>query len=137
MHEWRDFIAQHSIVEQTLCDDPAHEYAQMDFATCNRYRTCVETIARRTDRTEEEVAQRAVTLAQEALATGEYASVTRESHVGYWLIDAGRDRLLHDLGCRFMRVAAWWTPWRTSTERRWGSRLIQRRPRLTQRRLLM
>ena len=113
VHEWRDFVATHSIVEQTLRDDPAQVYAQMDFATRNRYRTCVETIARRTDRTEEQVAQRAVTLAQEAAASGDGRSVIRESHVGYWLIDAGRDRLMHDLGCRFMQVAAWWTPWRS------------------------
>ncbi len=113
VHEWRDFIANHSIVEQTLRDDPAHVYAQMDFATRNRYRTCVEMIARRTARTEEEVAQRAVTLAHEASATGDGTSVTRESHVGYWLIDGGRDRLMHELGCRFMRVAAWWSPWRS------------------------
>jgi cellobiose phosphorylase len=110
VHDWRDFVASHSIVEQTLVNDPAGVYARTDFATRNRYRTCVEAIARRINRPEEEVAQRAVALARE----GATATIPppRESHVGYWLIDAGRDRLLQELGCRFAGVAAWFAPWR-------------------------
>ena len=113
VHDWRDFVASHSIVEQTLGDDPADVYARMDFATRNRYRTCIETVARRTGRSEEEVAQRAVALAHEASAVGPQTTTNRESHVGYWLVDAGRDRLMHELGCRFVGVAAWFAPWRS------------------------
>ena len=113
VHDWRDFVANHSIVEQTLGEDPANVYARMDFTTRNRYRTCVERIARRTGQTEGEVAQRAVTLAHKARAAGEQALPSRESHVGYWLVDAGRDRLMHELGCRFVGVAALFRPWRS------------------------
>jgi len=109
VHDWRDFVAVHSVVEQTLVDDPAGVYARTDFATRNRYRTCVESIARRTGRTEEEVARQAVALAR--AATTEPGSLTRESHVGYWLFTAGRDRLMHALGYRFVGIAAWLTPW--------------------------
>lgn len=110
VHDWRDFVTMHSIVERTLADDPAGVYARMDFTTRNRYYTCVEAIARRTSRPEEEVAQQAVALAREAAT--EATPSPRESHVGYWLIDAGRDRLLQELGCRFAGVAAWFAPWR-------------------------
>ncbi len=108
VHDWRDFVAVHSVVEQTLIDDPAGVYAQTDFATRNRYRTCVEAIARRTGRTEEDVARQAVALARSATVTG---SPARESHVGYWLFNGGRDRLMHALGYRFVGIAAWLTPW--------------------------
>jgi cyclic beta-1,2-glucan synthetase len=112
VHDWRDFVASHSIVEQTLVNDPAAVYGRTDFATRNRYRSCVETIARRTGRAEEEVAQRIVALAHESSVAGAQTSPSRESHVGYWLVDAGRDRLMQDLGCRFVGVAAWFAPWR-------------------------
>ena len=113
VHDWRDFVAEHSIVEQTLINDPAAVYGRTDFATRNRYRSAVETIARRTGRSEEEVAERTVSLAHEASVSGVHASPPRESHVGYWLVDAGRDRLMHELGCRFVGVAAWFAPWRS------------------------
>ena len=109
VHDWRDFVASHSIVEQTLVNDPADVYSRADFATRNRYRTCVEAIARRISRPEEEVAQRAIALARNAATTAN--PPPRESHVGYWLIDAGRDHLLQELGCRFAGVAAWFAPW--------------------------
>jgi cellobiose phosphorylase len=109
VHDWRDFVAVHSVVEQTLIDDPAGVYARTDFATRNRYRTCVETIARRTGRTEEDVARQAVALARSA--TTESGSPARESHVGYWLFTAGRDRLMHAIGYRFVGITAWLAPW--------------------------
>ena len=112
VHDWRDFVAKHSVVEQTLGEDPAGVYCRMDFGTRNRYREGVEAIARRTDKAEDEVARRAVALAQEAVASGFAIAAPPESHVGYWLIDAGRDRLMHDMGCRFAGVAAWFVPWR-------------------------
>ena len=113
VHDWRDFVAEHSIVEQTLNNDPAAVYGRTDFATRNRYRSAVETIARRTGQSEEKVAERIVALAHEASVSGVHTSPPRESHVGYWLVDAGRDRLMHELGCRFVGVAAWFVPWRS------------------------
>ena len=118
VHDWRDFVAVHSVVEQTLGDDPAEVYARTDFATRNRYRTCVEAIARRTGRSEEDVARQAVTLARTATAIP--GAPARESHVGYWLFDAGRDRLMHALGYRFVGIAAWLTPWQ------WAAAAIRR-----------
>ncbi len=86
-HDWRQFIAKHSLVEQTLSGDPAGIYAQMDFATRDRYRHAVEGIARRSRLTEYEVARKAVQLAENQARE---TPANRAAHVGYFLIDRGR-----------------------------------------------
>jgi hypothetical protein len=50
-NDWRQFIGEHSLVEQTLAGDPSGVYAAMDFATRDRYRHAVEGIARRSQLT--------------------------------------------------------------------------------------
>ena len=45
--DWREFVEALSVVEQMLRDDPAASTRAMDFATRDRYRHAVETIARR------------------------------------------------------------------------------------------
>ena len=105
VYDWRNFVTRHSALEQSLGNDPAQVYARMDFATRNRYRTAVEMIARRTGRSEEEVAEQAVARARDAVATT--ATPLRESHVGYWLIDAGRDILFDKLCGRSSAHLPW------------------------------
>ncbi len=83
--DWREFVEAMSVVERALGRDPAGVHASMDFATRDRYRHVVETIARRSALGEEAVAEAAVTLAR--------AGSERRAHVGYYLIDAGRDAL--------------------------------------------
>ncbi len=83
--DWRDFVEDLSVVEQALRAEPTGSYAAMDFATRDRYRHVVETIARRSKATEAEVAQAAVTLAR--------SGTDRTAHVGYYLIDRGRRQL--------------------------------------------
>ena len=83
--DWRDFVESMSAVEQTLRTDPAAAYSTMDFATRDRYRLVVESIAKRSPLSEKEVAACAIQLA----STG----TERTTHVGYFLIDEGRGRL--------------------------------------------
>jgi len=90
VHDWRTFVAEQSVVEQTLCADPAGVYAKMDFATRDRYRQGVEAIARRSRHSEHDVAYRAIQLAQSETASG---NDQRMTHVGYFLIDRGRSAL--------------------------------------------
>lgn len=45
--DWREFVEGISIVERTLCTDPADIYGAMDFETRDRYRHAIEDIARR------------------------------------------------------------------------------------------
>ena len=90
MNDWRSFVADQSLVEQTLSRDPAGIYAEMDFATRDRYRHAVEAIARRSPCSEYDVAQRAVQLAQSEVSV---QSDHRMHHVGYFLVDQGRPAL--------------------------------------------
>ena len=93
VHEWRDFVTQQSIVEQTLLLDPAGVYANMDFATRDRYRHAVEAIARRSHYSEHDVASRAIQLAQAEAGDASDHTNHRSSHVGYFLLDRGRPAL--------------------------------------------
>jgi len=43
--DWREFVETISVVEETLREDPAGVYSQMDFATRDRYRHVVERTA--------------------------------------------------------------------------------------------
>lgn len=89
-NDWRRFVGEQSVVEQTLALDPSHIYAQMDFSTRDRYRHAVEGIARRSRLGEIEVARQAVNLANQ----NSQANVNpRASHVGYFLVDRGRPEL--------------------------------------------
>jgi len=89
-NDWRRFVGQQSIVEQTLSRDPANIYSRMDFSTRDRYRHAVESIARRGRLGEPEVARHAVDLAaRNAQANGQH----RTAHVGYYLVDRGRPEL--------------------------------------------
>ncbi|EAQ78926.1 GH36-type glycosyl hydrolase domain-containing protein [Blastopirellula marina] len=86
-NDWREFVGQHSLVEQTLAGDPSCIYAEMDFATRDRYRHAVEGIARRSKLSEYAVARKAVQLAENHARE---APDERAAHVGYYLIDRGR-----------------------------------------------
>ena len=86
VNDWRQFVADQSLVEQTLSRDPAGVYSSMDFATRDRYRHAVEAIARRSPCTEYDVAMRAVQLAQAEVSV---QSSQRTTHVGYFLVDHG------------------------------------------------
>ncbi len=86
-NDWRRFVGDHSLVEQTLAGDPAGIYAEMDFATRDRYRHAVEGIARRSQHTEYDVACKAVQLAENHVRE---KPADRAAHVGYYLVDRGR-----------------------------------------------
>ena len=80
----------------------------MDFGTRDHYRHAVEAIARLGPLSETEVARQAVNLCAEALALarGETADVSRDSrrtHVGFYLIGAGRVALERSLGLQASR----------------------------------
>lgn len=100
--DWREFVESMSVVEYTLRQDPHDIYGVMDFATRDRYRHIVEKIARCSTMSEQQVAERAITLAQQsAQANG----VThRAAHVGYYLVGAGVDQLEHDVAVRLTHV---------------------------------
>ena len=89
--DWREFVEKMSIVEQTLCEDPADVYGLMDFATRDRYRHVVEKVAKSSRYSESEITRTAIHLAQAAAErTG---GDSRSAHVGFYLIDKGLAQL--------------------------------------------
>jgi len=104
---WKEFVETLSLVDATLRTDPANVYSGMDFATRDRYRHSIEFIARYSQLSEAEVAQRAIQLAE--VAAREKGSDDRTAHVGFYLIDKGRTAL------GLMAQVKW--PWRTIVER--------------------
>jgi cyclic beta-1,2-glucan synthetase len=87
VHDWPQFVASQSLVEQTLNRDPSGIYPKMDFRTRNRYRHAVEAIARRSELSEFDVAFRAIQLSENEPAS---STNSHMRHVGYYLVDKGR-----------------------------------------------
>jgi len=102
--DWRVTFERVSLVDRVLSNDPQGIYDQMDFATRDRYRHVVEEIALGSKTSEILVAQQAV----EAARQGNAGDIT--SHVGYFLVDAGRVALEERVGYRpppLHRVRRW------------------------------
>ncbi len=122
---WKSFFEQTSRVERILRGDPAQVYAGMDFDTRNSYRSVIEELARDSTSNEEEVALAAIEFSRGvrdpgsrnnfAASPGEKGNKTpsedinsnpdnlnvgRKGHVGYFLVDAGRDELEKSLRFR-------------------------------------
>ncbi len=85
--DWQTFVESVSLVEQTLCQDPAGAYALMDFTTRDRYRHVVEKIAKYSQQSEQFIAKLALQLAQVSLTRE--GREQRSSHIGFYLIDEG------------------------------------------------
>jgi len=85
--DWRKFVESSSIVEQTFLQDITSIYPQMDFATRDRYRHVIETIAIGSPLTETEIAKKTIELTKRPGLTD------RQKHVGYYLIDNGFGQL--------------------------------------------
>ncbi|HEY0706311.1 MAG TPA: cyclic beta 1-2 glucan synthetase, partial [Polyangia bacterium] len=84
---WRQLVEGHSALDAVLRQDPSGFYERMTFATRDSYRHVVERIAKRTGRTEEDVARAAL-----ALTTPNQGDPC-EAHVGYYLVDDGLPQL--------------------------------------------
>jgi cellobiose phosphorylase len=86
--DWRNFVESASIVERVLRTDPADVYRLMDFGTRDVYRHAVEASARYGGRSEADVAENAVRLAEQGAT--ENGRADRTAHVGYYLVGNGR-----------------------------------------------
>jgi cyclic beta-1,2-glucan synthetase len=95
--DWRDYVESLSVVEQTLREDPAGMHASQDFASRDRYRHVIEDVAKGSSCSELAVAREAIALAQTAAEQTSHND--RRAHVGYYLIDHGRENLERAVGC--------------------------------------
>ncbi len=88
--------------DAVLREDPAGAYPRMDFESRERYRKRVAQLSSHADLTEIEVAREALRFARAAQsrAIADPRVYVRESHIGYYLVDAGADDLAHAIGYR-------------------------------------
>ncbi|MCG7853190.1 MAG: hypothetical protein MIO92_11780, partial [Methanosarcinaceae archaeon] len=96
--DWKVFFDRVSVVQHILRADPAGVYNNMDFDTRDLYRNEIEQLATATELSEQEIAQKATCLAQKKFTSEKGGSVERESHVGYYLVDSGREKLENEIG---------------------------------------
>ena len=99
--DWTAFFERTSHVERILRQDPAAVYPRMDAATRDEYRHVVEFLARHSRHTEAATCEAAIQLAREAVAR---QRPLHEQHIGYYLVDQGRERLERTLGVRLDAV---------------------------------
>jgi cyclic beta-1,2-glucan synthetase len=108
---WKKVFLQVSWTETILRGDPVDYYRRMDFQSCDHYREAVQQLSLFSDKSEEEVAQRAVNMALAGMSR--FPAGTRQSqrygHVGYYLVDKGRAYLEKEIryqpqGLAFIRA---------------------------------
>jgi len=95
--DWKDFFETVSLIDPELAKDPAGIYSRMDFATRDRYRHVIERVSKRTRKSELEIAQRVLSLAE---AANDAEPDSARAHVGYFLIDEGLPQLEGEVSCR-------------------------------------
>ena len=96
--EWKAFFEDVCEMELILRTDPAGAYGKMDYETRQAYRAAVTDFAAHSAFTESEVARKAITLARLARRSplSERAR-ERRTHVGYYLVDAGKAALAKEI----------------------------------------
>jgi cyclic beta-1,2-glucan synthetase len=105
--DWAQFVESVSLIDETLRGDDG--FAEMDFATRDRYRHAIEEIARSSGTAQLEVARAAVAMANPSAtggagvveaAAGELTQAPAGGDPGYYLISDGRPTLERALGVR-------------------------------------
>src|SRR5688500_7595718 len=95
--DWREFVEQTSIMEETLRQDAAGIYANMDIHTRDHYRHIIERIAKKSDYSEQAVAEMVVRFAKESARKN---TDRRTTHVGYYLKGTSLKRIEKLTGVR-------------------------------------
>ena len=97
---WKDVLEPLIFFDQILRNDPAGDYAGMDYESRNLYRNKVIKIAEYSDCSEMEVATAAVALARAHRPVADERLTKRFSHVGFYLVAEGTPLLHQRVGFR-------------------------------------
>jgi len=116
IHNWRAFFESVSHVELVLRRDPSGVYQNMNFVTRDCYRRKIEELATYSPKSEEEIAQIVLQLAERKLPAepllrdAREISSDRTVHVGYYLIAKGLEELEMAIEYRkpFREKLGWW-----------------------------
>jgi cellobiose phosphorylase len=95
--DWKDFIEEISLVQKILCKDPVGVYCCMDFYTRDHYRHRIESLANLSYKSEIEIAQQTIDMAEKALSD---EKDKRYAHVGYYLIGDGAEEFEEFIGVK-------------------------------------
>src|SRR5580693_266432 len=95
---WRDLLEPLIVIDRILRRDPV--YGRMDYTSREEYRRAVAEIAQRSELSEADISAAAADLAAKAKAEPVIQDRThaRKAHVGYYLIDEGREALFARVG---------------------------------------
>jgi len=98
--QWREVLEPQIAFDRILRQDPAGAYSRMDFESRNLYCEKLIRIAERSDSTEMEVASEALALARHAgqQKFDDPRQAARESHIGYYLLGQGSEKLRQRVG---------------------------------------
>jgi len=97
---WADFAESMSLVETILHQDPSGIYPTMHFDTRDNYRHVIEMLARHCPYDEAGIARQVIVLTEQA------PPGSRMQHVGYFLVDKGRDALEKHLRVHFSPLSS-------------------------------
>lgn len=95
---WTELFDEVSSLEKILCEDPCGFYHQMDIQTRYYYKNQIEEIAKKFRVSELYIANQALNLAKEAMQNEDLAHLEvnlreRQFHIGYYIVDQGRQIL--------------------------------------------
>ncbi len=113
--DWTELFERISLVDDVLA--AAGDFSEMDFSTRNLYRSAIEELALGSDRTEIEIAGRAV-LATQATYAGASVVKGRQGDPGYHLLGGGRAAF--EVGIGFRPPPHTWLGRASSGDRYWG-----------------
>jgi hypothetical protein len=98
--DWKKLFERINVIEAILRKDPCGAYAHMDFEGRELYCNTIAEIAKRSEKTEQEVAQKALELALRTKCSEADRASERKSHVGYYLLAEGRRTFEREMGYR-------------------------------------
>ncbi len=97
---WKDIVEKISRVERILQGDPSGDYPRLDFDTRDIYRRAVDLCARRARVRHEHPALAEERAARTAVELSAKQTELKRRHIGYWLIDKGRELWHKECGYR-------------------------------------
>jgi hypothetical protein len=98
--DWDEFFVEVSLCEQALAQDPAGAFSKMEKTAKSDYRGAVAELSEKSGETEAEVARRAIKLTRQPRHGTNTRANERRSHVGFYLVGEGREKLEHSLGIK-------------------------------------
>ena len=84
-------------VEDILRKDPANVYEKMDYTTKEYYRNKIKEISNKTKISEIYIARKILEIAEQEESKAENDNITKNMHIGYYLIDDGINKLYSEL----------------------------------------